>query len=68
MTDQLPGQLTLFDGPYYLATHKDGVPNPLVLFECWQDGRAVEEICEECGTVCTSSKECVGISGLYEED
>lgn len=27
-----------------------------------------EEACDECGTYCTSSKECVEISGLYDED
>lgn len=25
-------------------------------------------ICDECGTACTSSKECVELSGLYDED
>lgn len=31
---------------------------------CWCTG----EVCEECGTVCTSSKECVETSGLYHDD
>lgn len=27
-----------------------------------------DEVCDECGTACTSSKECVELSGLYDED
>lgn len=70
MSEPLPGQLSLFEGPYFLATYKDGVPNPLVLFECWRDRQelAEPEVCDECGTCCTSSRECVEASGLYEED
>lgn len=26
-----------------------------------------QNICNECGTACTSSKECVQISGLYDD-
>lgn len=36
----------------------------------WQDLDTFgdyEPLCQECGTACTSSKECVEISGLYDQ-
>jgi hypothetical protein len=30
----------------------------------WPD---TDEVCDECGTACTSSKECTEASGLYDE-
>lgn len=64
MTDQLPGQLTLFDGPYALPLPE----RTITVYETWQDHEAAEqEVCDECGTVCESSKECVEISGLYDD-
>lgn len=27
-----------------------------------------DDVCDECGTACSSSKECVEISGLYDEE
>lgn len=40
------------------------LPGQLSLFDTWQD---YEPLCDECGTTCTSSKECVEISGLYDQ-
>lgn len=64
MTDQFPGQLSLFDGPFtFRLSDRD-----LVAYETWQDRLTTEqEVCDECGTVCTSSKECVEASGLYDD-
>lgn len=66
MTKEIPGQFALFGGPYYVATAKPGVPNPLVLYSHWLDDE--EMVCDECGGCCTSSKECVEISDLREEE
>lgn len=67
VTTEMPNQLSLFEGPYYLATRTPGTGDPVVLFEVWSTGQD-GEVCDECGTVCTSSKECVEISGLYDEE
>jgi len=52
MSQELEGQMALFD--------LDG---------CSREVQAIyaDEVCDECGGECTSSKECVEISGLYDE-
>jgi hypothetical protein len=52
VSDELPGQLPLFEP---VVEHTQDVT--------WE---AYEPLCRECGTACTSSKECVEISGLYD--
>lgn len=53
---ELPGQMPLFR--YLTDAEYVG------LAETWMD---YEPLCVECGTACTSSKECVEISGLYDQ-
>jgi hypothetical protein len=53
VSDELPGQLPLFEP---VVEHTQDVT--------WE---AYEPLCRECGTACTSSKECVEISGLYDQ-
>ncbi len=52
---ELPGQLALFALPGELP--QDGTTST-----------STQELCDECGTACTGSKECVEISGLYDEE
>lgn len=70
---ELHGQLPLFEDLHAVAITEVGGKrmyrtSPKVTdYIPWVEIDA-DEICEECGTACTSSKECVEISGLYEEE
>lgn len=66
---ELEGQLALFDIGDVTSTRifRDA--------KCIKNSERIEwlpwfldddEVCEECGTLCTSSKECVELSGLYD--
>lgn len=43
------------------------LPGQLCLFDDPDEDDDEIELCDECGSACTSSKECVEISGLYDE-
>lgn len=68
---ELPGQLPLFEDVHEWTVIKRGdhtlyrVSDRVIDHVSWDE---LDEVCDECGTACTSSKECVEISGLYGEE
>lgn len=66
MSDQqLPGQLPLFTigkaGDMIKAPDLDGLSRE-------EQAEFEDEVCRECGWCCTSSKECVQLCELYDDD
>ncbi len=63
---ELPGQMTLFEVP--ATAMGDDRPPDVTARSGESLGDDGIELCDECGTACTSSKECAGLSGLYDEE